>query len=192
MRNIYFYIILPLIVSAVILIGFHKHIWQMGDTKLSWNLDKQFTVKFGAQVGWTTNGLIVDVNESARILVGDVFFGQYVVTNHSDKVYKLTVERIAYPISFRTHIRTINNNIPTQLTMEPGSQTVLFVYGYVDPTIVEEQDPKKIPVSDRLYMKIELYTDEELAVREKSRKERAARKELDPNTAQDYYYQAPL
>ena len=191
MRNIYFYIILPIIVSAIILFSFHKHIWQTHETKHSWNSDKEFTVSFGHQVGWTTNGLIVDTSESVRILVGDVFFGQYVVSNHSDKVYKLTVEQIAYPISFRTHIRTINNNIPTQLTMEPGSQTVLFVYGYVDPTIVEEQDPKKIPVSDRLYMKMELYTDEELEVRKKLEKERAARKEQDPNTNYDYY-QAPL
>lgn len=191
MRNIYFYIILPLVVSAIILVSFHKHIWQTGNPKYSWHLDREFTVKFGAQVGWTTNGLIVDTSESVRIMIGDVFFGKYVVNNHSDKVYKLTVEQIAYPISFRTHIRTINNNIPTQLTMEPGSQTVLFVYGYVDPTIVEEQDPKKIPVSDRLYMKMELYTDEELEVRKKLEKERAARKEQDPNTNYDYY-QAPL
>jgi hypothetical protein len=75
--------------------------------------------------------------------------------------------------------------------MEPGSQTVLFVYGYVDPDIMQEQDPKKIPVSDRLYMKMELYTDEEIAVRKKLEKERAARKNLDNNTNYDYY-QAPL
>ena len=191
MRNILSYIILPLIVSAVILISFHKHLWQTENNKLSWHIDKDFTVKFGAQVGWTTNGLVVDVNESVRIQIGDVFFGQYVVTNHSDKVYKLTVEQIAYPTSFRTHIRTINSNIPTQLTMEPGSQTVLFVYGYVDPTIVEETDPAQIPISDRMYLKLVLSTDEEIEVRKELEKERAARKELDPNTAQDYY-QAPL
>tara|TARA_B110000444_G_scaffold248478_1_gene272382 strand:- start:8682 stop:8909 length:228 start_codon:yes stop_codon:yes gene_type:complete len=75
--------------------------------------------------------------------------------------------------------------------MEPGSQTVLFVYGYVDPTIVEETDPEQIPLSDRMYLKLVLSTDEEIEVRKELEKERAARKELDPNTAQDYY-QAPL
>lgn len=170
MRNIYSYIILPLIVSAVILVCCYKYIWSDDSASLHWHLDKEFTVQFGYELGWTTEGLEIKSSEGARMTAGDIFFGRYTVRNTSKNVYELVVEKIAYPKGYRTHIRTVNSNIPAQLTMEPGSQIVLFVYGYLDPDVAVEQDAQHIPLTDRLYIKLKVLTPEEITRRTQEQK----------------------
>ena len=162
MRNIYFYIILPLMVSAIIFVCFQKLVW--GEEKLSsyiWHFDKPISIKFGHQVGHKTLGLYVETNDAIRVKLGESFVGRYLVINTSDETFELEVDQLAYPRSFRTYVRVLDSNIPTQLSLEPGTQVELFVYGYVDPSLVEQTDRKKIPVVDQMYYKLQMFTKEE-------------------------------
>lgn len=162
MRNIYFYIVLPVLVAIVVLVCFYK-LTNNELPKHTWHFDKEFSITFGHQVGHLTHGLTVETSEAVRLQLGETYLCRYLVTNNSDQTYDLQVKTIAYPSSYGNYTRTINSNIPTQLSLEPGTQVELFVYGYVDPELLEATDPKNIPHIDKMYYKIQLYTEQEIA-----------------------------
>lgn len=189
MRNIYFYIVLPVLVAMVVLVCFYK-LTNDALPKHSWHFDKEFSVTFGHQVGHLTQGLTVETSKGTRIKLGETYFGRYLITNNSDQTYDLQLKTIAYPTSYVTYVRTINSNIPTQLSIEPGTQVELFVYGYVDPVLLEATDRKKIPVLDKMYYKLQMYTEQEIA--EKAEMEKRYREaEINAQNEQGWHT-APL
>jgi hypothetical protein len=64
------------------------------------------------------------------------------------------------------------------------------VYGYVDPELLEATDAKNIPVIDKMYYKIQLYTEQEIA--EKAAMEKSYRESEIKSQNEMGWHNAPL
>lgn len=151
-NNIFFFIILPVLVAFTIL----ATIWSSQKVGLDypnwWNADRITTVRYHYQTNHNY-GLIIKSSDVSQVKAGELFYGEWRIYNPNEDM-TLRVRNVVWPIRYIKYINV--NEIDGLIHIKKGERIKIQFYGYIDPEVLV-RDVKQ-PQTKVLFAHLQIYT----------------------------------
>jgi len=139
-NNIFFFIILPVLVAFTVL----ATLWGSRQVSLDypnwWNADRITTVRYHYQTNHDY-GLVIKSSEVSQVKAGELFYGEWLIHNPNEDM-ELRIRNVVWPIGYIKYLNV--NDIDGLVTIRKGESVKIQFYGYIDPSVLERhhEQPK--------------------------------------------------
>lgn len=151
-NNIFFFIILPVLVAFTIL----ATVWSSQKVSLEypnwWNADRVTTVRYHYQTNHNY-GLVIKSSDVSQVKAGELFYGEWRIYNPTEDM-TLRVRNVIWPIRYIKYINV--NEIDGVMHIKKGERVKIQFYGYIDPNVLTKDE--KQPTTNVLFANLQIFT----------------------------------
>jgi len=163
--NIFFYIILPILIGATVLASTFSALNVKKGYPNWWGEDRVSTIRFHYQTDHDY-GLVIKSTDFALAKPGELFYGEWTIYNPTQDM-ELRIRNVVWPIAFKDYLQV--NDIDEVMFIRKGERVVLSFYGYIDPTILIRS--KKQPRNYNIFSNLQIFTPEDFQARQMVRQD---------------------